>query len=207
MSVKILGISTSPRVKGNSDLLLREALAGASAAGAEVEYLSVAGMNIAGCQACNFCREEGICRIQDDFQSVLVKLLAVDHLIFATPIHFMSVCGQAKLLIDRCQCLWARKYVLDQPLFPDGQRDRWAMVIAVGATRSTNMFDCVRLTMKYWLDALERNCAANLFVNQIEDHGEILEHPEAIPEAFRLGEQLATATDSDLAALEDVELF
>ena len=207
MSVKVLGISTSPRIKGNSDLLLREAIAGASAAGAEVEYLPVREMNIAGCQACNSCWEEGICRIQDDFQSVFAKFLEVDHLIVATPIHFMSVCGQAKLLIDRCQCLWARKYVLNQPLFPDAQRDRWAMVIAVGATSSTNMFDCVRLTMKYWLDALERNCAANLFVNQVDECGAILAHPSAMREASRLGRQLATATDSDLAALEDVELF
>ena len=38
MTIKTLGISTSPRILGNSDLLLREALSGAESAGSHTEY-------------------------------------------------------------------------------------------------------------------------------------------------------------------------
>ncbi len=207
MSLRVLGVSTSPRVKGNSDLLLHEALIGASAAGAVVEYRSLRALDIGGCQVCNYCWEHGTCRIEDDFQRIFPKLLEVDRLIFATPIFFMSVCGQGKLLIDRCQCLWARKYVLKQPASPDATWHRRAMVIAVGGTKGTKMFDCVRLIMKYWLNALDMDYALNLFVNQVDTRGAIVKHPSAMKEAFRLGGELVSADKMVSEESVDVELF
>jgi multimeric flavodoxin WrbA len=159
---KVLGISSSPRIEGNSDLLLRQALAGAEAAGAQTEYVRLAELNIAPCIECNSCYKTGRCRIDDDYQTLCSKMLETDHLIFATPIFFMTVCAQAKLLIDRCQCLWAHKYVLKQPLIETAGRDRRAMVIAVGGTKSKKMFESVRLTFKYYLDVLDMQYAANL---------------------------------------------
>ena len=191
MSVKVLGISTSPRLNANSDLLLRRALTGAESAGAETEYISLRGLNIAPCVECNSCYKNGTCRIEDDYQMLSKKMLEADRLIFATPIFFMSVCAQAKALIDRCQCLWAHKYVLKKPLITTG-RDRRAMVIAVGGTKSKKMFESVRFTAKYFLDVLEMNYVANLFVNKVDAVGEIKEHPSALDEAFRLGSELVS---------------
>jgi len=191
MPLKVLGISTSPREGGNSDILLGEALAGAAAAGARAEYLSLRTLSIAPCSECNACARTGVCRIQDDYHEVLRKMLAADRLVIATPVFFMGPCAQAKLLIDRCQCLWSRKYVLKQPVAPDGPPDRRALVIAVGGSKSKKMFESVRLTMKYWFDALGCAYAANLFVNQVDERGRVRSHPEAMKEAFRLGRALA----------------
>ncbi|MHC4171301.1 MAG: flavodoxin family protein [Planctomycetota bacterium] len=69
--MKVLGISTSPRIKGNSDLLLREALAGAESAGAQVEYVNLRSYNIGPCIECNACLTTGQCRVQDDYQAML----------------------------------------------------------------------------------------------------------------------------------------
>ena len=191
MSIKVLGISTSPRRDSNSDLLLQQALAGAEAAGAETEYIRLRNFNIAPCVECNSCFKQGTCRVEDDYQMLSSKMLEADRLIFATPIFFMTLCAQAKTLIDRCQCLWAHKYVLKQPLITAG-RDRRAMVIAVGGSKSKKMFDSVRLTAKYFLDVLEMNYTANLFVNDIDEPGQIKKHPSAMDEAFRLGRELAS---------------
>jgi multimeric flavodoxin WrbA len=189
MALKVLGISASPREGGNSDLLLREALAGAQDAGGQAEYLALRGLSIAPCEECNACARTGLCRIQDDYQAVMAKMLEADRLIFATPVFFMAVSAQAKLLIDRCQCLWSRRYVLKQPLFPE-PRDRRALVIAVGGSKSRKMFESVRLTMKYYLDAIGCAYAANLFVNQVDGRGEIRKHAEVLAEARRLGRAL-----------------
>ncbi|MHC4498015.1 MAG: flavodoxin family protein [Planctomycetota bacterium] len=191
MSIKVLGISASPRVDGNSDLLLRQALAGAESAAAEAEYVRLCDLNIVPCTECNFCYESGKCRIEDDYQTLLSKILEADRMIFATPIFFMTVCAQAKILIDRCQCLWAHKFILKQPLITTGQ-DRRAMVIAVGGTKSKKMFDSIRLTFRYYLNVLEMRYAASLFVNQVDALGEIRKHPSAMDHAFRLGHELAT---------------
>jgi len=206
MSMKVLGISASPRIDGNSDLLLQRALAGAQSADAVTEYIRLRDFDISPCIECNACYKTGKCVIEDDYQLISAKMLDADRLIFATPIFFMAVSAQAKLLIDRCQCLWAHKYVLKEPLFP-AARDRRAMVIAVGGSKSKKMFDCIRMTMKYYLDALEMHYSANLFVNKMEDRGMIKEHPTALEEAFRLGAELVTAASPPGDKPIDIELI
>ncbi len=206
MALKVIGISASPRLNGNSDLLLRRALAGAESAGAQVEYVRLADFKIAPCIECNSCYKTGSCVVKDDYHTLSAKMLDADRLIFATPIFFMTVCAQAKALIDRCQCLWAHKYVLKKPLINTAGRDRRAMVIAVGGSKSKKMFDSIRLTMKYFFDVLDMNYVASLFVNKVEDPGRIKEHPSAMEQAFRLGRDLAAADTPPLEKPADIEL-
>ena len=99
--MKILGLSCSPRKNGNTEILLGEALLGASQKGAEVELYSLAGKNIGPCDGCRACGEKGICKIKDDMQEVYVKLLEADGIIFGTPVYFYNMTAQAKAVIDR----------------------------------------------------------------------------------------------------------
>lgn len=191
MSAKVLGISTSPRIKGNSDVLLRRALAGAESTGARIEYVRLVDYTIGPCIECNACHTTGRCNVRDDYQNLLEKILDADRLILATPVFFMSVCAQAKMLIDRGQCLWAQKYILKKNLF-DSERDRRAMVIAVGGSKSKKQFECIRLTMMSYFDSLQIRYVSNLFVSNIDARGEIEKHPSAIDEAYRLGSELAS---------------
>jgi multimeric flavodoxin WrbA len=207
MALKVIGISTSPRFGGNSDLLLRQALAGAESAGAETEYIRLADFKIAPCIECNHCYKTGVCAVKDDYHILSEKMLEADRLIFATPIFFMAVCAQAKALIDRCQCLWAHKYVLKKPLIKTAGRDRRAMVIAVGGSKSKKMFESIRLTMKYFFDVLDINYSSNLFVNKVEESGQIKEHRSAMEEAFRLGKELVAADIAPPEKPVDIELI
>jgi multimeric flavodoxin WrbA len=206
MALKVIGISASPRLNGNSDLLLRQALAGAESAGAQIEYLRLADFKIAPCIECNSCYKTGRCVVKDDYHIILAKMLEADRLIFATPIFFMTVSAQAKALIDRCQCLWAHKYVLKKPIISAAGRNRCAMVIAVGGSKSKKMFDSIRLTMRYFFDVLDINYAANLFVNKVENAGQVKEHPSAMKEAFALGQKLAVADSPPPEKPLDIEL-
>ena len=47
--MKVLGIVCSPRRRGNTEIMVKEALAGAEEAGAEVELVTVAGNDLAPC--------------------------------------------------------------------------------------------------------------------------------------------------------------
>lgn len=204
--MKVLGISTSPRPRGNSDLLLRRALAGAESAGAHVEYVRLCDLKIGPCIECNSCRGTGVCAQEDDYQQLLQKMLDADRLIFATPVFFMSVCAQAKMLIDRGQCLWAAKYILKKR--PIAEREsRQAMVIAVGGSKGKKQFDCIRLMMKVYFDSLDVRYASNLFVNQVDEAGDIESHAAAMEEAFKLGSALALRQCIERDKPVDVELF
>jgi hypothetical protein len=67
------------------------------------------------------------------------------------------------------------------------------MVIAVGGSKSKKQFESIRLTMKSYFDVLDINYSINLFINKVDDFGEIDKHPTALEEAFRLGKELITA--------------
>jgi hypothetical protein len=117
----------------------------------------------------------------------------------------MSVCAQAKILIDRCQCLWARKYLLKKPIDPANERNRLAMVIAVGGSKSKKMFDGVRLVMKYCFDVLDMGYFANLFVSSVDEAGRMVDNTEALEKAFQLGKELADTSAATGTTIE-VEL-
>lgn len=100
--MKILALSFSPRKKGNTEILLAEALRGAQREGAETELCSVSGKNIQPCDGCRACFHKDKCHIEDDMQELYDKMLAADGIIFGTPVYFYGIAAQGKAVIDRC---------------------------------------------------------------------------------------------------------
>jgi multimeric flavodoxin WrbA len=192
MTLKVLGISASPRLNGNSDTLLARALEGARAAGAVIETIHVYDYTLLPCTACGRCRSEGICPVEDDFNMLLDKILQADRLIFATPVFWMNVPAQAKALIDRTQCLWQLKYVLKQPIPETQGRDRRAAAIVVGGSKGKKMFECIYLTLRYWLDVLDMNYVANLFVAKTDARTDAAANTDAMRHAYDMGAALIT---------------
>ena len=186
--MKVLGIMGSPRIKGNTDLLLDEALKGAQSQGAEVEKLIVDRLKIAPCREYYGCLKDGNCVIRDDMDNIYPKLLEADRIIIASPIFFYGLSSQVKALIDRCQALWARKYVLKWNL-PDETRK--GAFIAVGATKGEKLFEGSILTIKYFFKAINVKYADELLIRGIDKRGEIKQHPTALRDAFELGKRLA----------------
>ena len=185
--MKVLGIMGSPRIKGNTDLLLEEALKGARSQGADVEKIVVDKLKITPCKEYLGCFRDGNCVIRDDLDNIYPKLLEADVVIIASPVFFYGVTSQAKALIDRCQALWARKHILKQSL-PNGGRK--GALIAVGATQGKRLFEGVVLTVKYFFEAIGVEYADELLVRGIDARGEIKQHPTAMADAFELGQRL-----------------
>ena len=191
--MRVLGIMGSPRIKGNTDLLLDEALEGARGQGAEVEKLLVDRLNIAPCREYYGCLKDGNCVIRDDMDDIYPRLLEADGVVVASPIFFYGLTGQVKALIDRCQALWARKYVLKQS--PPNSARKGAF-IGVGATRGERLFDGSILTVQYFFKAIGVRYVDELLVRGVDRRGEIKEHPTALSDAFELGRRLAQQQNS-----------
>ena len=190
LALKVLGIMGSPRIKGNTDLLLEEALKGAKSQGAEVEKIVVDKLKISPCKEYLGCFKDGNCVIRDDMDDIYPKLLGADVVIIASPMFFYGVSSQAKALIDRCQALWARKHILKQSL-PNGGRK--GAFIAVGATKGKRLFEGVILTVKYFFEAIGVEYADELLIRGVDARGEIKEHPIALSDAFELGKRVVQA--------------
>ncbi len=186
--MRVLGIMGSPRVKGNTDLLLNEALKGAQSQGAEVEKIMVDKLKIAPCREYYGCLKDGNCVIRDDMDDIYPRLLDADRLIVASPIFFYGLTSQIKALIDRCQALWVRKYVLRQELSGSARKGAF---IAVGATRGEKLFDGSILTVKYFFKSIGVGYVDELLIWGVDKKGEIKKHPAALSAAFELGGKLA----------------
>jgi len=186
--MKVLGIMGSPRRQGNTELLLDKSLEGAVEAGAEVEKVLVSKLKISPCMEIYACVKDGNCTIKDDMQLLYKKLLEADHIIFASPIFFYSITSQAKAVVDRCQALWARKHVLD--MGKEDKRVRRGVFISVGATQGAKLFDGAVLTVKYFFDAIGVKYYGDLLIRGVDNKAQIQEHPTALEDAFRLGQEL-----------------
>ncbi len=189
--MKVLGLFGSPRRGGNTDLLLEEALKGAQTEGAEVERLYLTDFNIIPCRECLQCYNEGNCIILDDMQKIYPKLLEADVIILASPVFFYNVTAWAKALIDRCQALWSRKYVLKDTSLGEAGKRRKGFFISAGGTKGQRVFEGAILTAKYFFDVLNADYVGELVFRQIDAKGEILKQPGALEQAFEMGRKLA----------------
>jgi len=186
--LRILGIMGSPRLGGNTDLLLDAALNGAQSRGAEVEKIVVDKLNISPCREHYGCLEDGHCVIRDDMDAMYLKLLAADGIVVASPMFFYGITAQLKALIDRCQALWARKHVLKQNWPGAGRKGAF---IAVGATKGERLFDGSIATIRYFFKTVGVEYAEELLIRGVDQKGDIEQHPSALKDAFELGQRLA----------------
>lgn len=97
----VLIISSSPRIKGNSDTIAHEFEKGALEANNHVDFINLAAKKINYCLGCYGCRKEHKCIQNDDFNSILEKVIKADVIVLATPVYFYSMTGQLKVFIDR----------------------------------------------------------------------------------------------------------
>ncbi|MFH1485739.1 MAG: flavodoxin family protein [Chloroflexota bacterium] len=203
----VLGLAGSPRRGGNTDLLLEQALAGATSEGATVERIVLSDLRIHPCRHCDGCLKTGLCIIEDDMQPIHRKLREVDRLILAAPLMFMGVSAQAKTAIDRCQALWVAKYILKErhTTGSDGGRRR-GLFLSTGGMRRPNLFEPAMATVRALFATCDLAFQAALTYQGVDEKGAIAEHPTALSEAFAAGARLvrpAPAKEDDVRSLGD----
>ncbi len=100
--MKVLAINGSPRKKGNTQILMEAAADELRKAGAEVEMISVADLDVKPCNGCRRCYQKlWDCPIGDDAIKILKKVAYSDGLLVGSPVYFGGVTAQLKALFDR----------------------------------------------------------------------------------------------------------
>ena len=193
----IVAIYGSPRRKGNTATLLKKAIEGARDSGAEVEEIVLRDLKISPCLEIYGCMQAGECAIKDDFQIVRDKILASQGLILASPVFFYTVSSHTKILMDRFQSLWVKKYWVDKT--PKDQQiiKRKGLFISVGATKGKKLFDGMLLSIKYFFDILDMELWKALLYRQLDFQEDVLKHPEYLEEAYIAGKDFTSAIEND----------
>lgn len=190
---RVLGLSCSPRRGGNTDIMMDAALEGAGSLGAHTEKVYVASLDVNPCRACNACFETGSCVQQDDMQELYPRLLSWEGIILAAPIFSMNLAAQAKILIDRLQCCWAKKYVLKEHTVPDDIRaGRKGLWLSAAGFKHHRVFDPARVTVDYFFAMLEIEESKELAFNNVDDKGAIREVRGALESCRKAGEWIVS---------------
>jgi len=191
--MQIIGISGSPRRRGNSDLILEAILDGARAGGAVSEAVFLSELDFSSCVGCERCRIDRICtRFQDDLTSLYTKIFDARGMVLVSPVYNYNITSCMKSFIDRLYCF----YDFDDRR-PRGWSSRLASqgrcaLLAVVAEQTTRRDLGVAMEALYLpMQALGYEMAGKLPIMGMFDAGIVGSHPEVLSQAREWGKDLA----------------
>lgn len=193
MPVRVLGISGSPRRKGNTEKLLDAFLKGAGAAGGEVEKVILKKLDFRSCQGCNTCHRTGVCVVKDDLTPLLEKIPSTDVLALSSPIYSMGITSELKALIDRGQFLWARKFILKNLEYDSEytKLHKGVFISTAGQDRDDVFFGAYPVLTAFFND-LGFDYYENITAYGMDTWGGIEGHPDALKNAEKKGSEIVS---------------
>lgn len=99
--MKVLMLNGSPRIDGNTTIVLKEMEKEFLKEKIEVEIIQVGNLAIRGCIACNYCYKNDRCGINDIVNEISEKFKAADALVVASPVYYASANGTLISCLDR----------------------------------------------------------------------------------------------------------
>ncbi len=193
---QILGIGSSPRKGGNTDLLLKAVLSGAATRGVDTEELQLRNYHYLPCTGCEKCKKSIECTGSNDgMQLIYPKLLAARGLVLASPTHNFNVTAWMKAFIDRTYCFFQfdNKRPRGYKSCTAGQ-GRKMVLIAIG--EQSRYEEAIGLTldaMSIPFEYLGYDLVGTLPVTGIFDRGAVSNNLEVMERAWELGATLAEA--------------
>lgn len=191
----VLGVGGSPRKNGNSDVLLRQALKGASHEDVECSLIQLREMQFQGCIGCEKCRKDKICTGLNDGMSLLYgKIITSKGLVLVSPTHNYNITSWMKAFIDRLYCFYhfqdTRPRAWSSRL---AGQDRKAVLIAICEQEHAKDMGFTLDAMRIPLEALGYEVIGEQAIFRIFDRGKVKEDSKSLEKAFTLGKDLATA--------------
>ncbi len=192
---KILILNASP-VKGSSTgIMLAEMARGIKEDPVrkwEEEVISLNDYTYRPCQSCGFSPEPDYCIFHDDLYPVYQKVLDCDIILFGTPIYFDTVSSQAKLFIDRCNCLRPPDFKQEGGShFKNiiAKKRLGAMVLVCG---QREQWECARKVIAGWFKWVwVENLGQVVFAHDSWKTGPVREDLSKLAEAFSLGQLIS----------------
>jgi len=180
----------SPRLDGTAAQLLDSALEGARSAGAQVERLNLAAMNIRPCRECRACDKAAACSQHgDDMAGIYSRIRDVDAIVLSSPIFFMGVTAQTKSMIDRCQCFWVEKYVMGRRVYEGRERPKGLFLSCAGSPKPT-IFEPALHVAKAFFAAIDYQYTGEVLLGHTDDPGLAPRKAAALMQAREAGARL-----------------
>jgi multimeric flavodoxin WrbA len=194
-NIEVFGLSGSPRINGNSDILLTNIISGVTQENVASDYLNLTKVKFQGCIGCEKCRKDKICTGLVDGMSVIYKkIISSKGLVLVSPTHNYNVTSWMKAFIDRLYCFF--NFENDRPRSWSSRfsnQGRKAVIAAVCEQESIDDMGFTLEAMKKPLIALGYEITGELPVFKIFDKAKVKDEKSTISRAYQLGKELARA--------------
>ena len=177
--IKILGLVGSPRLGGNTDLLIEKILEGSKSNGYSTEKLFLYDYTISLCTDCQSCKKgDYVCCINDEMQKIYPKMVEANVIIFGTPLYWFGPTAKMKMLIDRLRPFEKNKKL-------EGKKAIVVTPSADGPIACGPLIDMFQLIFNY----LKMKFTTKILVTAYEK-GEIAQNKPEMDKAYELGRTL-----------------
>lgn len=207
--MKVLGISFG-RKNQRSDVMVKEALFAAKAAGADVQFINTVNMNIGHCKACDYCsrsRDSGAveihCCLKDDYHILEEACLEADGIIVAAPVYAVGIVGQFKNFVDRFAPSHDRAALLEEnkKRVQEGKpeldkryfKDRYTGYISVGGAQTHNWVSLGLPMLDLFGFSFCMKCVGHVDAYDQGRTGHPLFDPELMSKCAQLGTAVASS--------------
>ncbi|MBU2703933.1 multimeric flavodoxin WrbA [Sporomusaceae bacterium BoRhaA] len=184
--MNLLCISGTPRINGNSEILLKHSMKAFIEKKENTKLLILRDMNIRPCTACDDCKRLGKCTINDDMKDIYELFRWCDALILSSPVYSRNICSQLMAVLDRHYGV-----NIDRPL-----KGKVGGGIAVGA--GTCGGQTIALNAMYtWMLSCGMICVPgelNGVTATASEPGDILKQDKRLKQAEILGENIYYVT-------------
>ncbi|MDD3406862.1 MAG: flavodoxin family protein [Methanomicrobium sp.] len=193
--IKVMGITGSPKIHGNTEKLLDSFLKGAEDAGAQIVKIKLRNQKYTSCQGCNKCHKTGVCVLKDELTPVFESIMNdVDILVIASPIYSMTITAEMKALIDRTQYLWARKFIKKDLSFDRKHMERHkGIFISTAGQDNKNVFDAAFPVLKAFFNDAGFDYSLNITANAMDKYGGIENRTDILSDAENKGKETVLA--------------
>jgi multimeric flavodoxin WrbA len=210
--MKVIAFNGSPRKKWNTATLLKKALEGAAARGAETELIHLYDLNFKGCVSCFSCKirggkSYGKCAVKDDLTPILARVEEAGAIMLGSPIYFGTVSGEMRSFMERLMFPYLTYTEPYQSIFP--KRINTAFIYTMNMTEEQKEALSQHLIFNEILMGLTFGSTESLFsfdTYQFEDYSKVVADkfdpaqkaqrrndvfPKDCEKAFELGARLA----------------
>ena len=183
--MRLLGISGTPRVQGNSELLLKEAMKPFGENGWESRLIKVRDLKLQQCRGCDACGQNGFCVLDDDMKQIYEAFAWCDALLLATPVYYRNVNARLLTALERHYALLPQKILSGKAgaAIATGRGDGQATALSA---LYTWMLSCGIICVPGELNGLTAVAS---------EPGDVLLQPKKLAQARVLGENLRSVAE------------
>jgi multimeric flavodoxin WrbA len=177
--MKILALIGSPRIGGNTDILVDRLLQGTKSCGHATEKIYLYDCQILPCIDCRRCKKDDFtCHLSDGMSEIYPRLEEADLIVFGTPVYWYGPTGKMKLFIDRL-----RPFIASEKL--KGKRGVVVTPSEEGESCSGPLMEMLCMSFKYLGMAYAGSILAKAY-----ERGEVKDNEEDLKRAYELGATL-----------------